>query len=159
LGNLVSGLATSAERINILWGFLDFRRALHGAGFTQGFQWVDGSFTEDVEVIEGRSPRDIDVITFVYLPDMAIVQQVVNACPSLLDPRVTKTHFHVDAYFVTLDGVQLNFLVEQTTYWYGLLSHRRDDRWKGYLRIELTPNEDSSARTTLMGMRPAGVHP
>lgn len=45
-------------------GLLDLRAELTLAGKSDGFQWVDGSFTEDVEVQQGRTPNDVDVVTF-----------------------------------------------------------------------------------------------
>ncbi|WP_426763559.1 DUF6932 family protein [Hafnia paralvei] len=33
-------------------------------GLAEGFQWVDGSFTENVELIERRTPNDVDVVIF-----------------------------------------------------------------------------------------------
>jgi hypothetical protein len=41
--------ALSQERIEILTGFLAFRTELHKLGITQGFQWLDGSFLENIE--------------------------------------------------------------------------------------------------------------
>lgn len=42
-------------------------------------------------------------------------------------------------------------LVDTTTYWYGLFSHRRDTyAWKGFLRLDLLPAEyDNPARELL----------
>ena len=51
----------------ILDGFLRFRELLTQAGFVSGFQWVDGSFLENVEMLENRPPNDLDVVTF-YIP-------------------------------------------------------------------------------------------
>ncbi len=68
LAVLVDRFATSTERMAILDGLLRFRAALHAAGITSGFQWLDGSFLEQVEALEGRAPRDIDVVTFLALP-------------------------------------------------------------------------------------------
>lgn len=67
--DVILRFATSPERCKVLKGFLDYRAALHGMGLVNGFQWLDGSFTEQVETLERRSPRDIDVVTFVYTPD------------------------------------------------------------------------------------------
>ena len=55
LTDLVLRYATSAARETILGGFLRFRAALHAAGLIQGFQWIDGSFLEHIELIEERS--------------------------------------------------------------------------------------------------------
>jgi hypothetical protein len=50
LSDFVLRFSTSQERIGILTGFLNYRAALHAAGLTSGFQWVNGSFMEQVEI-------------------------------------------------------------------------------------------------------------
>lgn len=60
----VERYATSPQRIEILLGFIKFRKEINKTGLTDGFQWIDGSFIEDVELIEKRPPNDIDVVTF-----------------------------------------------------------------------------------------------
>ena len=66
--DIVSRFGDTPMRRQILSGFLDFRSALHRAELVQGFQWVNGSFVTDITTIEGREPRDIDVVTFFHLP-------------------------------------------------------------------------------------------
>jgi hypothetical protein len=65
---LVQRFAASRERLDILRGLLEYRAALGAIGIVQGFQWLDGSFVEDVEVTKGRPPSDIDVVTLAYRP-------------------------------------------------------------------------------------------
>lgn len=55
------------DRKRILSGFLDVREELRALGL-DGFQWLDGSFVEDIEALEQRAPRDLDVVTFVTRP-------------------------------------------------------------------------------------------
>ena len=62
--------ATAPERIEILRGCLAFRQELVRRG-VNGFQWLDGSFVEDIEAQEGRSPQDIDVVTVSVLSTRA----------------------------------------------------------------------------------------
>lgn len=64
--DVILRFAISPERCKVLKGFLDYRAALHGMGLVSGFQWLDGSFTEQVETLERRPPKDIDVVTFVH---------------------------------------------------------------------------------------------
>ena len=56
LPDFVLRYAISPERDAILRGFLSYREALHACGLDRGFQWVDGSFLEDIELIAGRAP-------------------------------------------------------------------------------------------------------
>lgn len=60
----VDRFATSPERMAILDGLLRFRGKLHELGIVSGFQWLDGSFLEQIELLENRHPRDMDVVTF-----------------------------------------------------------------------------------------------
>lgn len=67
LVKLVDRFASSNVRKEILKGYLDHRAALLNLGIT-GFQWLDGSFLEDIEALESRPPGDIDLVTFVWRP-------------------------------------------------------------------------------------------
>ena len=70
--DVVMRFSTSAERRKVLRGFLDYRAGLHKMGFCNGFQWLDGSFLEDVEILERRPPKDIDVVSFLRAPENPI---------------------------------------------------------------------------------------
>ena len=144
LVDVVQRFSGSEERRAILRGFLAYRAALHGAGLTRGFQWLDGSFEEQVELLEGRAPKDIDVVTFVGCQEGPVTLQAGQ----LFLADYTKTQFHVDAYSVNL-GLSQEAIVRRATYWYGLFSHRRDRHWKGLLEIDLAPVEDALATKML----------
>ncbi len=143
--------ATSAKRKTILEGFLDLRAALLTLG-VRGFQWLDGSLLEDIETLESRDPKDIDVVTFVASPDdSAKLRAAINAKPELLSRRHVKGTFLVDHFLVSL-GCPPRELVDQARYWYGLFSHRRGGVWKGMLVVELaSPADDDAARKALGG--------
>lgn len=142
LKDVVMRFATSAERRAILQGFLNFRQILHHLGYTSGFQWLNGSFMENVETIENRTPRDIDVVTFMYDPKEI---EIRDDEADLLDHDNLKKQFKVDAYFVGMDEISKSELAEQAAYWYSVWSHRRNQAWKGFLQIELNPIEDAEA--------------
>lgn len=55
-------------RTRLVQGLLDYRAALAALGFVRGFQWLDGSFAEDVEAHQQRPPNDIDIVTFAFSP-------------------------------------------------------------------------------------------
>lgn len=135
----------NAHRQKLLRGFLKYRIALKEAGITEGFQWVDGSFTEDIENFSKRYPNDIDLVTFVRPPaaeegDVAW-REFVDANPLLFNPVELKQEFHCDAYLVSLIQ-QPEHLVAASRYWFGLFSHRRDTSiWKGMLEISLCYDE------------------
>jgi hypothetical protein len=66
--SFIDRFSTTAPRVKILDGLLRFRAWLHNLGILSGFQWVDGSFLEDIETIAKRPPNDIDVVTFFDMP-------------------------------------------------------------------------------------------
>lgn len=152
--DVVMRFSTSPERRSVLKGFLDYRAALHQIGICEGFQWLDGSFLEDVETLEHRAPRDIDVVTFLHTP--------ANFSPSeaalrILDQTTAKQQFQVDAYIVELDEVSPGQLVAYSAYWYSMWSHRRTQAWKGFLQISLPATDDAQARQWLANFDVAEV--
>ena len=96
LTDFVLHFGTTEKRQTILQGFLDFRTALHAAGLDNGFQWVDGSFLENIETIGNRPPADMDVVTFFYLPQGQTQKSFASTHPDLFNHADTKTRFHVD---------------------------------------------------------------
>lgn len=143
---------TSPQRTSILDGLLDYREALVKAGITEGFQWLDGSFVENVEVTRGRPPGDIDIVTFARRPvnskadiDWRIFFQTNIA---LFDPKVTKAQYKCDAYFIDLDK-KSEIIVDDSRYFFGLFSHQKVTAlWKGMVRVPLE-SDDAAARLLL----------
>ena len=150
-GELVARLGNTPQRCTLLKGLFAYRRALIDLGFSHGFQWLDGSFVEDIEAHESRSPNDIDVVTFANTPsglDPNQVQALALAHPEVFEPAQTKRHFGCDAYLVRLDGSPER-LVSRAAYYQGLFSHRRSDNmWKGMLMLQLQ-SDDSAAVAAL----------
>jgi hypothetical protein len=149
LSEVVLRFATSPERRTILGGYLRYRGRLHAVGLVVGFQWLDGSFLENIELLEARHPQDLDVVTFYQLPAGVSQAQVLAREPGLFPRNLAeqvafKSLYNVDAYLVDL-ATPPNRLVQMSAYWYGMWSHRRDARWKGYLAIDLSPAEDGTA--------------
>jgi hypothetical protein len=159
LTDLVLRYTTSKDRIQILRGFLEFRTKLHSALLDKGFQWIDGSFLEHIEMVEGRPPRDIDVVTFFHLPNGQTQADMVNKFPRLFNPTFTKADYSVDGYFVQLNVDKPESLVAQSTYWYSLWSHRCNGQWKGYLQIDLSSADDQVAQVNLERIMNSGGQP
>lgn len=148
---LVQRFATSVERCVILDGLLRYRAELRALGFVQGFQWLDGSFTENIEARENRAPKDVDLVTFAHRPagkDDAAIKDMLAIRPDLFDQERCKHQFHCDTSIVNLSTTP-EWLVTQSRYWYGLYSHRRGDAlWKGMLQLPLD-SDDTVARSIL----------
>jgi hypothetical protein len=151
---------TQPRRV-VLAGFLKYRSELHAAGLVSGFQWLDGSFLENVEVLEARAPNDIDVVTFFDLPadksQLDLQQQFPELFPANRDAhQKLKTVYCVDAYVEHLGKVPSR-LVRQASYWYSMWSHRRNQAWKGYVQIDLASNDDALATAQLENLACQGV--
>ncbi len=127
------------------------------AGLDRGFQWLDGSFAENIELIESRPPNDIDVVTFYRLPEGATQQSFAPRLGDLFDHDEVKRRYRVDAYWVDL-ATEPTRLVERSAYWYSMWAHRRTDAWKGFLQVDLARVEDVVARLALEHT-PAGAAP
>ena len=150
VSDVVARFGNTPERRRLLVGLLDYRAELRRAGLASGFQWINGSFVEDVEGVEGRTPRDIDVVNFYHLPDDHSEETLRDAFPDLFHRAGMKARYAVDAYHVPLEQERSEDLVAYCVYWHGLWSHRRDRLWKGYLRVDLSSEDDDAARQALV---------
>lgn len=140
--------ATTPERVEILRGLLLYRGELLRLGLTQGFQWIDGSFVEDVEGSRGVPPQDVDVVTFFHRPrnvDLNALIQLPVRHPQIFNNADARAQYRVDAYFQPLESNPA-FLVKSTRYWFGLFSHTRTGVWKGMLEIPLLSDDYLAAR-------------
>ena len=146
---LVQRFGTSTDRWKLLGGLHSYREELRASGLQTGFQWIDGSFIEDIEKTRGRPPADIDVVTFTVLPAGVSPRAFQAQNSGLFDRNSTRLRFHCDAYFVDL-GIgtrRPDLLVAQSRYWYGLFSHQRASYlWKGMLQIDLFSDDDAVKR-------------
>ena len=163
LTDVILRFGLSPERRTVLDGFLRYRAALHAAGLVQGFQWLDGSFLEHVELLESRPPKDIDVVTFYKLPVGKTQQDLQTKTPDIfpisrVSQKALKANYQVDAYIVHL-GMVSERLVERGTYWYSMWSHRRNTIWKGYVQVDLAPFEDTAALAALANLGNLGMQP
>jgi hypothetical protein len=145
LVDMVTRFASTAERRRILDGLLRLRSSLHAAGLVRGFQWLNGSFLEYIEMLESRPPGDVDVVTFVEVPAGFTINDENR---KLFEHDLIKSAFLVDHYFVELN-LPGQVLVAQAAYWYSVWSHRRTQLWKGFLEIDLDPTDDALARANV----------
>jgi hypothetical protein len=154
LAKIASKLCNSTERKTILRGLLTYRQQLARIGLISGFQWLSGSFMEDIETLEKRPPNDVDVVTFCHRPAHAAddtAWQLFNTVNlSLLHPASVKTAFRCDSYFVDLN-LPPSTVVERARYWFGLYSHRRSGLWKGLLQVPLNVTQDDVDASKLVG--------
>ena len=147
--DVIARFGNTQVRRELLSGLLDFRAEIHRAGLTRGFQWIDGSFVEDVESSRGRAPADIDAVTFFYIPDGHTRESLALAFPNIFATTATKADFRVDSYFVGLNQTDAERIVGRAAYWYGLWGHTRRGLWKGFVEVDLDPGEDEAVRAAL----------
>lgn len=158
LTDYVLRFGDTPERRAVLDGLLRYRAALHAVGLVAGFQWLDGSFLEHVERIEGRPPNDVDIVTFYRLPAGISQAQLAAKAGALLDHASVKATHRVDGYLVYL-GMDPERLIRHSVYWYSVWSHRRNQIWKGFVQVDLAPSEDAAAAATLASLSSTGGHP
>lgn len=157
LSNVVEHFSSSPQRTAILEGLLSYRAELHKLGVIDGFQWLDGSFMEDVENQQSRPPNDVDVVTFFHLPSGENQKTLAIKAQQLFSQQYVKQNFLVDAYLQPLGEPTDARHIRQISYWYSMWSHRRDGIWKGFVQINLAPQEDIDAKQ-LMGIILNGGH-
>lgn len=139
----------SPERRAILGGLLDLRAALAAEGIQEGFQWLDGSFTEDVESLRGRPPADLDAVTFARLGDAAAQRELLRRAPALFLSAQCKARYGVDHYVLGIDYPLDQTMGHRVAYWYSMWAHQRDTHhWKGFVSVALRSN-DAAARAWL----------
>lgn len=142
-------LGSSPKRKEILRGYLEFREKLYNFGLLNGFQWLDGSFLEDVETRELRPPNDLDIVTIYWGYDITFQNNLVVSFPEFADSQLAKKTYSVDHYPFDA-GHSPKVTVDYARYWVQLFSHNRDAVWKGMLQISLnTPNDDKQALALL----------
>ncbi len=151
LREIVEDFGHTPTRRRLLNGFLDYRAELHQAGLERGFQWINGSFLENIEDNEQRTPDDIDVTTFFYLPNGFTEETFYRDHGSLFDKGNIKVIYRVDTQPVLLDPNQMDYVIKNVIYWYSIWSHTRPPRfrWKGYLQVDLAKDGDLIARDEL----------
>lgn len=149
LHTLVDVMGTSPARLEIIDGLLKFRNEIHKLGINAGFQWLNGSFSENVESTEARDPRDVDVVTFLQLPDGEDVASIVTKNPQLFDHDHVKRTYRVDSYWEVLGEPMVASSIQRISYWYSMWSHRRDGIWKGFVQVDLESTQDPVALEAL----------
>ena len=140
--------AQSPERITILKGLLEYRKKLKELGVTQGFQWLDGSFVENVELNRGRPPADVDLVTFAERPhthrESDKWKGLVSNNKEIFYPDESKEKYLCDAYFVDLNINPIH-IVNSARYWFGLFSHQRESYlWKGMIEIPIQCSDEEA---------------
>lgn len=146
MSEFVFRYAQSPERITILKGLLKYRQQLKDIGVTEGFQWLDGSFVENVELNLNRPPNDIDVVTFATMPtkNTEDLRSLMQNNQELFVSDVSKEKYCCDAYFVDLNAHPIH-IVNSTKYWFGLFSHQRESYlWKGMIEIPIVCDDNEA---------------
>ena len=138
--------AISEQRKKILKGFIQFRLKCNEIGITEGFQWIDGSFIEDIMASDRREPNDIDVVSFLFnltsIPNLST--EIINKFQEFIYPSLSKSNYYVDHYIVEADKNPIT-TISAVKYWNQLFGHNRKGIWKGMVKIPFYP---TSAKDT-----------
>ena len=121
----------------------------------RGFQWIDGSFVEDVEATRSSPPNDVDVVTFALYShdDQQLAIAINGIAPRLLNRSWVKASYKVDHFLLSL-GSHPQRVVENTTYFHGLFSHTRDGVWKGMLCVDFGDAKEDQDALAELGTTP-----
>lgn len=142
--DFVERFCTNVHRAKMLIGLNEYRKHLFHGGFVSGVQWLDGSFSENVEVMQKRHPNDIDIVTLFKRP----IKYQINPSTwsedyeahlhtTFFATKEMKPKYSCDTYSIDLDVEALS-LVRRTTYWFGLFSDMRGSiEKKGIVEIPL----------------------
>ncbi len=144
----VKRYSQTPERITILKGLLEYRKKLRGIGITEGFQWIDGSFVENVELNRGRPPADVDLVTFGFRPSETDNDwnKLLHNNEDIFYSDISKEKYYCDAYFVDLSLNPMH-VVKSTSYWFGVFSHQRESYlWKGMIEIPIQCTDDDALK-------------
>ena len=150
--DFVQRFGFTGERRRLLRAFLSYRGRLHSSGIVAGFQWVDGSFVEDVERTREKDPGDIDVVNFMHVPGVGGEEQFYEQHRDLFDRFTLRHDYDVDAYNVAMDPLEpatVDFAINNAVYWYSVWSHTEDSTWKGYIQLSLDVADDGLAQEWL----------
>lgn len=142
---VVEKFAKSSPRIEILRGLLKYRAELRSRGISSGFQWLDGSFMENKEILVSEAPKDVDVVTFFHLPNGLDEATFSPLVADLFDVDNTKKFYHVDAYPCVLGSSMEETNITTISYWYSMWSHRRNGLWKGFVQVDISEDQDNIA--------------
>lgn len=138
---LCQRFSNTKERIRILKEFLRFRGKMDDLGIITGFQWIDGSFVENIEFTESRSPRDLDLVTFYGGLSSDKMISIKEIFPEFSNPRLSKSNYSIDHYPCDYTFSPLT-TVQNTLYWTQLFTHKRNNVWKGILSLQINTRED-----------------
>lgn len=100
----------------------------------------------------GRSPNDVDIVTFFHIPDEYSQESLLKTFPDPFNRETVKSRYAVDAYFVPFNPEVPEDIIRYALYWYSLWSHNRNGQWKGYLQVDLADCKDAEAQDELEQM-------
>ncbi len=138
---LCNKFGTTAERREILKGFLQLRDLMRQLEVLEGFQWVNGRFMEQ-DIGKRKTPDHIQVVTFYKPSPLVRHPDYAELVKPLKNTKATRDRFLVDHSIVNLE-MTVEKIINHTRHYAGLLSHESESgTWKGLLRIELNTAAD-----------------
>jgi hypothetical protein len=153
----VDRFAFSLERVKLLSGLLEYRRLLSNLGYISGYQYLNGSFSQDIEAQESRPPKDIDVFSLLVRPEkyknddkLWGSEGIDEWADEIVNLKKNKIRFFTDTYAISDDDFSLECVMRNVVYWYSLFSHTRNTKdWKGFVIVPLSSSDDEAAEGML----------
>jgi hypothetical protein len=154
---LVMAFGTSPKRRLLLRKLIDYRALIAARGYTEGVQFIDGSFVENVELTEQRDPGDIDVFSVfriqpVYKGNLSMwrFNEFSFWKDEIVNRNLNKERFLLDTYGIILEDLTPLEFMMTTIYWYSIFSHQKSTfSWKGFVYVLLNSADDEQALQAL----------
>ena len=157
MSELATVLGTTPHRRQLLRNLIGYRALIATDAYQAGFQFIDGSFVENIEATASRSPGDIDVFSILHAP-----AKYHGPHPSwgssgvhfwfneIVDRAKNKHRFSLDTYAVLFEELNPIQFIQYVIYWYSLFSHQKVTlAWKGFAALQLDPADDQAALAAL----------
>lgn len=159
--NFIISFAYSPERLQLISGFLEYRKYLRSLGVIRGFHWIGGSFVEAIEKIGNRPPGDIDVVTFAIQNINDGNRNSLRNLSSKIhsDRAKIKKYLFIDGYLGDLSPNFINYSEREFVYgfifWYEMYSYSKNtETRKGFIEIPIeTLDNDNNALCILTEIR------
>ena len=132
--------STSRERIEILKGFLDFRKDCLANGIT-GDQWIGGAFVEDTAAQEGRKePDSILAVSLIQVTSQEKANRILQNFPVFTNTLLSTPKYKVEHYVFVINQ-SAKEIISLTNTWTQILTDNNLNVRKGILEIPLCEDD------------------
>lgn len=133
------------RRSKLIMGLLGYRKLLYDHGIVKGFNWIDGSFVTNKELLVGAPPNDLDVYSILELPEGETQESLADKFPYISDHDKILQDLSLDTYFHFVDTDNFNYdsTIKSAVYFHSIWTqYKNTTLYKGYIRVDLSPDQD-----------------